>query len=96
MKIYAGSNKLKAKQITLKELIYNSLQKDCNFKHKVEIESDRFNDGSSSWIDIRQLTDVNVIDIVITFDAKDDDQIETINIWESKYKIDDDSSKRLI
>jgi hypothetical protein len=96
MKIYVGSNKIKAKQITLKKLIYNSLQKDSNFKHKVEIDSDRFHDNSASWIDIRQLTDKNVIDIVIGFNPENDNELEDIKIWESKYKVDDDSSKNII
>jgi hypothetical protein len=96
MKIYVGNNKLKAKQITLKELIYNSLQKDSNFKHKVEIDSDRFSDDSASWIEIEQFTDVNVIGIGINFDAEDDNKLEDITVWESKYKVDEDSSKQII
>jgi hypothetical protein len=96
MKIYVGSNKLKAKQITLKELIYNSLQKDYNFKHKVKLNSDRFSDGSASWIEIEQFTDVNVISMGINFDAEDDNKLENITVWESKYKVDEDSSKQII
>jgi len=96
MKIYVGSNKIKAKQITLKELIYNSLQKDSNFSNKVEINSDKFSDNSASWIEIEQFTDVNVISIGINFDAEDDNKLEDITVWESKYKVDEDSSKQII
>jgi hypothetical protein len=96
MKIYVGSNKLKAKQITLKELIYNSLQKDCNFSNRVELNSDRFSDGSASWIEIRQFTNEKVVDIGINFDAEDDNKLEDIAVWEYKYKVDDDSSKTII
>jgi hypothetical protein len=96
MKIYVGNNKLKAKQITLKELIYNSLQKDTSFNNRAEINSDRFNDGSDSWIELKQFTDKKVVDIVIGFNTEDDNKIEDIKIWESKYKIDEDSSKTII
>jgi hypothetical protein len=96
MKIYVGNNKLKAKQITLKQLIYNSLRKDSNFSNRVEINSDRFHDNSASWIEIEQFTDVNVISMGINFDAEDDNKLEDITVWESKYKVDEDSSKQII
>jgi hypothetical protein len=96
MKIYAGNNKLKAKQITLKQLIYNSLRKDSNFSNRVKLNSDRLSDGSASWIEIEQFTDVNVISMGINFDAEDDNKLEDIAVWESKYKVDEDSSKQII
>lgn len=97
MKIYVGKNKKEAKEISLKSLLTELL---CNDLDNVEIEADRFNDDSASWININQINEKDrvSIDIVVGFDPEDDNQFEGIRVWTTPIKtiIDHDETKKLV
>lgn len=97
MKIYIGTNKKNAKEISMKTLIGLSLNSFLE-NRRAEISIDRFGDNSASWINIRQDSKdkKSVIDTYIGFSPKDDNNIIEIGAWESKYIIDDENAKRLI
>jgi len=90
MKIYHGKNKKQAKEITLKELVYNCLK-----IKGARIVCDRFSDDSASWIDVRIKDKKGVIDTVLSFDVETDNTIELIENWRSYYKIDEENMKRV-
>lgn len=97
MKIYIGTNKKNAKEISIKTLIGLSLNSFLENRN-AKITLDKFGDNSASWINIRQASKdkKSVIDTYIGFNPKDDNNIIEIGAWESKYIIDDENAKRLI
>tara|TARA_R110000796_G_scaffold114269_1_gene225948 strand:+ start:4540 stop:4839 length:300 start_codon:yes stop_codon:yes gene_type:complete len=90
LKLYFGINKTKAKLITLKQLMTHVLDIDA------DIVEDRFSDDSASWLDIRQHTKEGAIDVHITFDPKNDNVIEGINVYQSKLILDEENMQRII
>lgn len=87
MKIYVGKNKLKAKEITLKQLILNCLKIE---DEDTEIKADRFSDDSGSWIDIqRKLHTVNKgirADLHFAFNPETENEIVEFEIYISDKK----------
>jgi hypothetical protein len=93
MKIYFGPNKSKAKLVTLKELIAYTM----NLRNKRSIvREDRFDDDSSSWLDVRQITDEGATDVTLAFDPDGDSTITEISVYQSKWKLDEENMKKLI
>jgi hypothetical protein len=97
MKIYIGKNKKNATEIDLKTLIGLSLNSFLENKN-AKITMDRFGDNSASWIDIRQDSKdkKSVVDVYLGFDPKNDNNLIEINVWESKYIVDDEHAKKLV
>jgi hypothetical protein len=97
MKIYIGNNKKTAKEITLKQLIGLSLKSYYAGK-ETTVKLDRFGDNSGSWINVRKKAkdEKSVLDILLNFDPKTDNTLDGIEIWESKYIIDEEHPKKLV
>ena len=96
MKIYSGKNKLRAKQTSLIDLLYNSLKElESGTFH---VEKDRFSDNSSEWIEIKQIRGREAeVSVTISFDDCAPN-ITGISVYESKIKtiIDEENSKKII
>jgi len=86
MNIYYGKNKVQAKKITLKNLLMKTFKiKDP----KITINSNRFSDDSTSWLEIQKETDnINKnggrVDVVICFDTETDNSIVEYNMYVSE------------
>jgi len=93
MKIYAGKNKKEAKEITLKQLLLKAIELN---KETSSVVADRFSDDSSSWINIRQFTELGAMDISLTFEPDTDFTIEEISVWFSEFVLDEENMSRLL
>lgn len=93
-KIYFGKNKRDAKRITLKELL---LKKGIINLKVFELDHGRLLDNSDSYIEIRQgnTKKDGVIDVCLSFNVETDNSIEEIEIFESKFVIDEQNMKKL-
>lgn len=84
MKIYVGKSRKKAKEITLKQLLIDSLHIEDK---DTEINSDRFADDSASWLDIeRKLHTVNKgvrVDVHLGFNPENDNEIIEFELYSS-------------
>lgn len=85
MKIYVGKNKLKAKETSLKQLILDSLNIKQN---NIDVEHDRFDDDSASWINfnhhLKNTNDGVRLDVTITFNPSDDNIINGMELHMSE------------
>lgn len=93
MKIYIGKNKKEAKQISLKDLLALKLSQDL--KDKNVCRKGRFSDDSASWIDLRKTTEKGAIDIVIGFDPETENTFTDIDVYKSKWILDEENMKKL-
>lgn len=91
MKIYFGNNKKESKQVTLKQLMIKLLKVE-----HTKINHGKFSDDSASWIEVRKIVDKNVVDIELLFDVTTDNTIIDVQVWNTKYVIDEENNKRLI
>jgi len=98
MKIYVGTNKKNAKEMSLKDIICISMEMNLHLSKKVKVTPDRFNDDSSSWINIRTNTrdGKSALDIVLEFDPENENKIVDIDVFKSDYILDEENMKRLV
>jgi len=95
MKIYVGKNKKEAKEVTLKQLLLQSIESRYQFMKEHSVIGDRLNDDSASWVEIRLPIKGGVLDVSINFDPEDDNIFEDIRIWKSKYILDEGNMKEI-
>lgn len=93
MKIYAGKNKKLATEISLKNLLISILEKSIL---KLEVEGDRFSDGSADWLSLRKTNSKGCVDVVINFNIDDCNVIEGIDVWQTKFVLDEENMKQII
>ena len=83
------------KVVTMKEHLKNMIEK-CP---TLEVSEDRFNDGSSSWLEIKRVGEIfkegePTTFINICFED-DDITLQDIEMWQENMTLDPDSQKKL-
>lgn len=90
IQIYAGVSKKKAIKVTLKDCIMALTESEA-----LKMTQGRLGDDSGSWIQVRKKIPTGVIDVEISFDPENDNNITSIKIWESKYILDEENEKQI-
>ncbi len=90
MKIYAGKNKKKSKEISFEELLAIKLR-----EKGFDLNTGMFSDESASWVEIKQKTSDKQITISFVFDKE---EIDKVNVYEAKIMtiIDEENQKKII
>lgn len=90
IQIYVGASKKKATKVTLKDCIMALTKSKA-----LAMTQGKLDDDSGSWIQVRKKIPTGVIDIEISFDPENDNNITSIKIWESKYILDEENQKQI-
>ena len=82
-----------------KKTLFDTLAKqfkELGFK----VEAGKFDDESAAWIDVNETKNVDVEKptflVHFSFDPKDLNTIESLQVWKEKYEFDDNESTRVL
>lgn len=100
MDIYIKNSDDTLKPVALRDVLAKAIAKGMGTNlENIEMDVDKHNDGSGSWIEVNQLTDDKSLQIKVSIWFDDDgNNVEDIKVYKTPIKtiIDNDNSKELI